>query len=511
MGLEDSTRARLRERVLAWSLLPPTAAEEHEFRRSFVALLGVVGAPEDVATVLSWIEADDQHRLRVETETGKRYIYDDRAWYAGALARLGAYDALCKLVQRPDYVGAASQGLAELGSRLSPNQIAAACAAIRQVLRQAIDTPTPSRPPFWHDIGEAVVSLGKLGDMKAAPLLSRLQPLKAFKWAIVNALERLTRRGWTVPSGELSNRVLEISNHAHPDSQEAFLAVRCVALLMLSDKPQVGVDQARSLWLKGALYEGDTVIIRALGRSRGTSAVQLLADFLAKGDVRRHRYSDVLSALAEHRSVEARDVVLAELDRLESSPPPSPLGTADAVAKALREFATALPDTIDVLRARAPALRAAASREVVTAVIASLANGAPTGRATVLDVLPTIRDDARPPVTFDAGEAIQVAFLERRPTGSPNTYTPTPRSANALRRELFAMYRDPVRSRSARRLLTEIENLRIEYGRPADEAHHPDIARRDANVISWLSEPTPPSTATLPVRGPSTPRESSLP
>ena len=147
-----------------------------------------------------------------------------------------------------------------------------------------------------------------------------------------------------------------------------------------------------------------------------------------------------------------------------------------------------MPDTIDRLLDRAPMLRGTGSRSVVSSVMRQLASDPLVARVTVVDVLEVIDDQLNPPIPFDAHECIELAFLERRPIG-PNTYKPTPRSDDGLRRRLFHMYRhDPRRSRSARNLLVWLERARLEYGRPAEEPHHPDVQSRDSEP-SWTAAP----------------------
>jgi hypothetical protein len=59
---------------------------------------------------------------------------------------------------------------------------------------------------------------------------------------------------------------------------------------------------------------------------------------------------------------------------------------------------------------------------------------------------------------------------------SPNTFTLEPRSSNEIRAKLLEMAtKDERRKKSALKLLAQIEEWRLEYGRPAGEPRHPAI------------------------------------
>lgn len=66
--------------------------------------------------------------------------------------------------------------------------------------------------------------------------------------------------------------------------------------------------------------------------------------------------------------------------------------------------------------------------------------------------------------------------LEKRPYKGSQSYTLAPRAADDVKKRLFEMLRgDKQRSRTAYRLLAQIEEWRLEYGRPAAEPRHPAL------------------------------------
>jgi hypothetical protein len=101
-----------------------------------------------------------------------------------------------------------------------------------------------------------------------------------------------------------------------------------------------------------------------------------------------------------------------------------------------------------------------------------------------------IDDSARQPIPYEVFRAIEDSFLEKRPHGNnSHSYTRVPRAANDLKARLFEMAKHaPQRARSAYSLLGQIEEWRLEYGRPTSEPRHPIFESGD------LWPPTEPAT-----------------
>jgi hypothetical protein len=95
--------------------------------------------------------------------------------------------------------------------------------------------------------------------------------------------------------------------------------------------------------------------------------------------------------------------------------------------------------------------------------------------AALLHALNLLDDQAPGTLPYEVYKQIEHAFVEHKPSGeSTNAYTLAPRSANALRRKLVQMTAtDERRTNSALSLLTQAEEWRLEYGRPAGELRNP--------------------------------------
>jgi hypothetical protein len=101
--------------------------------------------------------------------------------------------------------------------------------------------------------------------------------------------------------------------------------------------------------------------------------------------------------------------------------------------------------------------------------------GTPEALAAALNLI----DDSKGhgAIPWGVQELLEGAFVERRPyNDSPNVFTQHARASNELRRRLFKMASEDARRRkSAFALLAQIEEWRLERGRPAGEPRHPDF------------------------------------
>ncbi len=114
--------------------------------------------------------------------------------------------------------------------------------------------------------------------------------------------------------------------------------------------------------------------------------------------------------------------------------------------------------------------RSAAKRLLLAKVIGRFGNlGAVSAGLHLID------DGVSPSVPYEVWNQVEAAFVEKRPHDeSENTYTLEPRSSNAIRATLLEMAsKDERRKKSAFTLLAQIEEWRLEYGRPTGEPRHP--------------------------------------
>jgi hypothetical protein len=82
-------------------------------------------------------------------------------------------------------------------------------------------------------------------------------------------------------------------------------------------------------------------------------------------------------------------------------------------------------------------------------------------------------------IPYSLLDAIENSFLEKVPSAQfEGSYTLQSHENEAIRSYLFDMVLDDKkRSKSAFSLLSRIEQLRLEYGKPSGESRHPNIKR----------------------------------
>jgi len=165
----------------------------------------------------------------------------------------------------------------------------------------------------------------------------------------------------------------------------------------------------------------------------------------------------------------------------------------DVLLARLTELARRRPEVAGRLRELCERDLPEPNRHILSEVMDRL--GTPEALAANLNLI----DDAKPsPVPRGILDQIKSAFVERRPYGqSPNVFTEHARASNELRARLFRMVmEDEKRRKSAFVLLGQIEEWRLEYGRPTGEPRHPDLAS---------GQPWPPKEPVLVSEGSSVP------
>ncbi|MDQ6690736.1 MAG: hypothetical protein M3Z18_09530, partial [Gemmatimonadota bacterium] len=95
----------------------------------------------------------------------------------------------------------------------------------------------------------------------------------------------------------------------------------------------------------------------------------------------------------------------------------------------------------------------------------------------LLGVLNLMDDAASPRIPWEVRHCLETTFVERLPyRGDQNTFTLKAAASNPIRAKLFTMaFNDQRRKHSAYSMLGQIEEWRLEYGRPVDEPRHPAL------------------------------------
>jgi hypothetical protein len=292
----------------------------------------------------------------------------------------------------------------------------------------------------------------------------------------LDAAERLLMAGVVIPAATafaLVDSVLERTEKWMQDS-DRYLLRRVLALCPFVDDPTAGVAKMRDV-LGKRQFRGYELceLVSTLGESRSDAAVEFLYELALDAPTLHECEKNFFGAFASLDTPRARELLMGFVD-------PDLRGIAltrrphreDVLVARLAELARRRPAAATHLRELCVRDLPELNRDVLSKVMDSL--GTPEALAANLNLI----DDARPfPVPRGLWEQLESAFVERRPDGqNHNVFTEHARASNELRVRLFRMANeDQKRRKAASMLLGQIEEWRLEHGRPTNEPRHPDL------------------------------------
>jgi hypothetical protein len=212
-------------------------------------------------------------------------------------------------------------------------------------------------------------------------------------------------------------------------------------------------------------------VVQAVGYCRCDEALQYFWEIGADKD-RLNQLGDAwIDAVAAINTRQSRELLLSFIDpAIAGLPDGISFDRDDHLAALLARIANSDPH----VKGRLMELCATDLPQKRRALLAGIIGGFADFDA-VMAGLNLIDDAVSPSVPFEIREQLEGAFVERRPHGTTgNTFTLEPRNSNAVRAKLFEMAsKDERRKRTAVRLLAQIEEWRLQYGRPTGEPRHP--------------------------------------
>jgi hypothetical protein len=338
--------------------------------------------------------------------------------------------------------------------------------------------------PYHHRLKELAKPLAALDPQDSVDIILDIVELRAQSdgWARLVLLETLVFAGVSIPEGRMAT-ILEpvlAQVRAHSIHNNGGLLTRLLCLLPFVDEPKAGVKRIREILTEFRVsWYDNRELLFALACCADETALELLHGLRDLSDaVFRHIAKDWLEALASCPLPEAREKLLAFVD---TDPHAAerilPDYAVNSLAGHLAGLARSNTSIAGRIAARTTEPLSGQQRTILEKVLARL--GTPAG---LLAALNLIDDASRQPIPYEIFKAIEDVFLEKKPSGgNAQSYSLMPREASDLKACLFRMAKhDPRRSRSAYRLLAQIENWRLEYGRPPSEPRHPAIDSGDA-------------------------------
>ncbi|MBI2770532.1 MAG: hypothetical protein HYX47_12975 [Burkholderiales bacterium] len=515
LRISDDLKARLREYLKSnVDLVLRDDDFNGQEKANLASSIAQVGRPEDMADLVTLIRADIERmrRGRAARAAGDRGplgnggVMSYASWHIAAVMHLdaaGAEQVLIDLLLEPEYL---SDAAAAMAREFVPKTERSFDRTFRYDLMWAAREgriPPPGdeqrRTGFGAALnaeikrlrghsqdGEPAAGLKELAkalaaidgrDSAAAVLDVIAMPGQWDEYIRLDAAERLLMAGVVLPTTTafaLADSTLERTEKWMQDS-DRYLLRRILQLCAFVDDPAAGIVKMRDVLGKRRLsgYELRE-LVTALGESRSEAAVDLLYELASDASTFEQCEDNFINAFSALDTPRARELLLGFVD-------PDICGIAltrrlhsdDALVARITELAQ------DRLEPAARLLQLCErdlpelNRHALSRILAGL--GTPDAFAANLNLI----DDAKAsPVPQGVWDQLRGAFVERRPYDQDaNAFTEHARASNDLRVRLFKMANEDKRRQGAAfMLLGQIEEWRLEHGRPTGEPRHPDLA-----------------------------------
>ncbi len=479
------------------------------------SVLASVGAPEDMAEMRELILADIERvrRGRAARARGDRGRLGNGAvmswavWHIRAAVKLdpaGSDALLLDLLTEPEYERYVAAELSRLVAppaakdgllrKVDYGRVWEARAGVQEepqkerrkryaaALRSRIETlleersSTKQKRSYDSRLRALGVALAAIDSHGSADLVFEVMSLpdEWDNYTRVKAFEALLLSGVVLPTDKtltLLDPLLERCRK-YGEQQDQWLLERYLCLLPFVDDPAKGIERMRQLVseLRLSGYQLREMV-EALSHCRCDQALSFLVE-LGSDKANMEQLGDKwIEAVAAVDSPESRDLLLSFVDpELPGLPAGVGLPRDDVLAVRLAELARRDQAVKHRLLCLCGSELPAAKRSLLAKVVGQIGDV-----EAICAGLNLIDDTASMPVPHGILRQIEGAFVERQPYGGRyDIYTLEPRSSNAIRARLFEMATtDEQRKRSALRLLGQIEEWRLEYGRPVGEPRHP--------------------------------------
>ena len=525
--LPDYLRQQLRRYLK--SAVPRVLAQDDprgEAKARLASALAEVGNPDDMADLVALIRSDIERvrNGRAAWTRGDRSARDQGGmmsysnWHVQAVVRLDPAQAeslLCDLLQEPEYELDAAWALRAIAKKqpsgssiiegrfgLPPRDYrkvkssppewstifyeerrAKYAAAIRQRIVDLLDESKSDDHkafPYHYRLKELAKALAALDPQHSADLILEIAGLPANfdGWSRVALLEALVFGGVALPAdcvtAILDPVIEQLRAHGIHDSN-ADLFLRFLCILPFVDSPPRGIARIRELLSETRLaLHYQRGLLMALGQCSHNEGLSLLRDIARQNDAAFQNIArEWLEAIAACPLPGGTAILLNFIDAEVTEGVGDlslPDYAADFLAARLSERAQAVPGLAERILQLSTQPVSVQRRLILAKVVASL-----DSPQSLLAGLNLIDDTATQPIPYDVWKAVEDVFLEKRPYKDyPQSYTLVPRAASDIKKRLFEMVEhDSRRARSAYNLLGQIEEWRLEYGRPRSEPRHP--------------------------------------
>ncbi|UWF48297.1 hypothetical protein NYP20_23765 [Pseudomonas sp. N3-W] len=292
----------------------------------------------------------------------------------------------------------------------------------------------------------------------------------------LDVIERLLMAGGSLPTSAVFALVDSFVERTEKWVQDAdrYLMRRILTICPFANDPHASISKMReviSKWQFRGAELGE--LVTALGESRSDAAVDFLYELASDAPTFAQCEENFINAFSVLNTSRTQELLLGFVDPDIHGIRLTPHHYGDTLVMRLVELAQRKPEVADHLRSLCERDLPDPYRRVLSMVMSRLR----TPESDIANM--NLIDDALPsPIPQGIWSQLESAFVERQPYGqNSNVFTQHARASNELRVLLFRMaIEDDKRRKSAFVLLGQIEEWRLEYGRPTGEPRHPDLA-----------------------------------
>lgn len=485
-----------------------------EQKADLASSIAQVGTPDDMEDLVALIRSDIERvrrgrTARVAGEHGPHAngaVMSYARWHVTAVLQLdpaGADQVLIDLLPEPEYSADAAGAMARdfvpkqghgFQRRLRYDLLWAArqgeapplgeeprrrrfATALKEEIRRLQDQEREGGAASnATKLATALAAIDGLGSAETV-LETIANPRQWDEYTCLAAAERLLVAGVILPAPiafALVDSVLERTEEWMPDS-DRHLLLQVLSRCPFVDDPAAGIAKIRDVLATRQLpgYELNE-LVTALGESRSEDAIGLLSELAADGQTFEQCEHELINAIGTLDYPGARELLLGTVDPdIRGIALPRRLHSEEALISRLNELAEHEPEVAERLHELCERDLPETNRNLLSKVVGRFGT-----TEAVFANLKLIDDARRQPIPHGVREQLEMAFVERRPYGAvEGSFTLHARAANEIRAGLLRMaHEDRRRQESACRLLGQIELWRLEYGRPANEPRHPDLA-----------------------------------
>lgn len=485
-------------------------------KADFTCALAKCGVGEDVEVITEIIHADVE-RVRKGREMRRKGVLSTDPQVNGSsttqdghhiralcsLDREKVEDTVIELLKEPEYETEAGLGLIRLlkateekGAKVvmfNVKEIIGPCdERARRRYTEAIKQKMDALRQERNDAEKVELVNGRLLGM--AKLLIRMGKTEVvsevleimkrrktgWEWLRVEMLEWIITSGVvleTVDAEEILKPTIEeaISGmRQHPHNE--YLLKRCIRILAVTRDAVTAVQLIKGLVTNRLYGYQFREVAEALGGNKSKEAVEYLRELTLDSRIYKSAGCEIIKALASIDTLEAMGVMVGALENEDgTSKTAIPLPAEHFVRETLAQVIADICKGYEGVRQRVLGLCENATgqpRDCLACIVGHLGD-----EEAVLAGLGLIRDNTGNPVPFYLRQAIENWLIENIPiTDSPGCYECHPRKDGGIRVKLLEMAKgNKRRSSSAMNLLGWIERCRLERGRPALEARHPNF------------------------------------